>query len=431
VSGDTEPTDRRLIEPLVDPVDANVTVPGSKSYTNRALVCAALAQGTSMLVGALASDDTAAMLDCLACLGIVVGASPQSDTWTVAGCGGHLPRQTASLSCRLSGTTARFITPLACLGDGPYRIGGAAPLQARPMADQFAALRSLGAAITTPEAPDHLPAFLERGSFRGGSVSVAGNVSSQFLSGLLLAAPCYPAGIDVTVTTELVSRSYVDLTLDSIAAFGGRVSSATDDRFVVATGGYRAGHYVVEPDASAASYFFAAAAVTGGRVRVNGLRRASRQGDVALVDILAAMGCAVNDTPHGLEVIGPEQLHGVEVDMRDCSDVAQTLAAIAPFADSPTRITGIGFIRRKETDRIAAVVNELRRCGIQADEEADGILIRPGVPRPAEVHTYDDHRMAMSFALLGLRVPGITILDPSCVAKTFPTYWAVLDGLRN
>jgi 3-phosphoshikimate 1-carboxyvinyltransferase len=431
MSAEIAPTDRREIEPLSGPVDANVTVPGSKSYTNRALICAALAQGTSMLIGALSSDDTTAMLDCLDALGIAVGGAPRSSTWTVAGCGGQLPRQTASLSCRLSGTTARFITPLTCLGEGPYRIAGGAPLQARPMADQFSALRSLGAVITTPEGVDHLPAFVERGSFRGGSVTVPGNVSSQFLSGLLLAAPCYADGIDVTVTTDLVSRSYVDLTLDTIKAFGGQVTTPAPDRFTVAAGGYRSGHYTVEPDASAASYFFAAAAVTGGRVRVNGLRRTSRQGDVALVDVLALMGCKVNDTDRGLEVVGPEQLHGVEVDMRDCSDVAQTLAAIAPFADSPTRITGIGFIRRKETDRIAAVVTELRRCGIHAEEEPDGILIRPGTPRPAEIRTYDDHRMAMSFALVGLRAPGITILDSGCVAKTFPTYWAVLDELRN
>jgi 3-phosphoshikimate 1-carboxyvinyltransferase len=262
-------------------------------------------------------------------------------------------------------------------------------------------------------------------------VHVPGNTSSQFLSGLLLAAPCYADGIDVEVTTDLVSRSYVDLTLQTIEAFGGHIAQATENRFHVEFGGYLARRYEVEPDASAASYLFAAAALTGGRIRVNGLHRSSRQGDVAFVDILTQMGCTVSDSGKGLEVVGPTQLHGIEVNMQNCSDVAQTLAAIAPFADSPTRITGIGFIRGKETNRVAAIVTELRRCGIEAIEERDGVTIMPGAPQPAEIETYDDHRMAMSFALLGLRVPGITILDPDCVGKTFPSFWTTLETLRQ
>lgn len=421
----------RVLTPLSAPVDAEVTVPGSKSYTNRALVCAALAEGVSVLSGTLASDDTAAMLDCLRALGIAVQVHDHDGDLIVEGCHGALPRPTATLSCRLSGTTARFVTPMACLGDGPYRIDGGLPLQARPMVDQFAALRSLGAEIVSINQADHLPVDVRRGSFRGGSVQVPGNVSSQFLSGLLLAAPCFADGIQVQVTTELVSRSYVDLTLQTMHAFGATTTTTDGQQFTVAPGGYRAGPYAVEPDASAASYFFAAAALTAGRVRVNGLRRSSQQGDVAFTDILARMGCTVTDTPQGIEVTGPEQLRGVEVDMQDCSDVAQTLAALAPFADSPTRITGIGFIRRKETDRIAAMVAELNRCGITAVEEPDGVVIHPGTPKPAHIRTYDDHRMAMSFALVGLRSPGIAIEHPSCVAKTFPGYWTALERLRR
>jgi 3-phosphoshikimate 1-carboxyvinyltransferase len=421
--------DRITLQPLASPVDANVTVPGSKSYTNRALVCAALARGTSTLVGALASDDTAAMIDCLTALGIDI--TQDDDAWTVLGCDGRLPNPMATLHCRLSGTTARFITPVACLGEGPYRVTGGEPLLARPMAGQFDALRSLGAFIDSEDEANHLPVTVRRGTFRGGMVHVAGDTSSQFLSGLLLAAPCYADGIDVEVTTDLVSRSYVDLTLQTIEAFGGHIAQATENRFHVEFGGYLARRYEVEPDASAASYLFAAAALTGGRVRVNGLHRSSRQGDVGFVDILTQMGCTVSDSGKGLEVVGPTQLHGVDVNMQNCSDVAQTLAAIAPFADSPTRITGIGFIRGKETNRVAAIVTELRRCGIEAIEEPDGVIIMPGSPQPAEIETYDDHRMAMSFALLGLRAPGITILDPGCVGKTFPSFWATLATLRQ
>jgi 3-phosphoshikimate 1-carboxyvinyltransferase len=421
--------DHITLQPVTAPVDANVTVPGSKSYTNRALVCAALARGTSTLVGALASDDTAAMVDCLTALGIEITRT--NENWTVAGCDGRLPNPTALLRCRLSGTTARFITPVTCIGDGPYRVTGGESLQARPMAGQFDALRSLGALIHSEQETNHLPVTVRRGTFRGGVVHVAGDTSSQFLSGLLLAAPCYADGIDVEVTTDLVSRSYVDLTLQTIEAFGGRIVQASDSRFHVEFGGYLARRYEVEPDASAASYLFAAAAVTGGRVRVNELHRSSRQGDVAFLDILTQMGCTVSDSGKGLEVVGPTQLHGVEVNMQNCSDVAQTLAAIAPFADSPTRITGIGFIRGKETNRVAAIVTELKRCSIEAIEEPDGVIVMPGSPQPADIETYDDHRMAMSFALLGLRVPGITILDPDVVGKTFPGFWNTLEALRQ
>jgi 3-phosphoshikimate 1-carboxyvinyltransferase len=422
-------TARRTLQPLAHPVDAKLTAPGSKSYTNRALLCAALARGTSTLVGALASDDTAAMVDCLTALGIEI--TQHADGWTVVGCDGRLPNPTAVLPCRLSGTTARFITPVACLGEGPYLVTGGAPLQARPMAGQFDALRSLGADIHSEGEPNHLPVTVRRETFRGGVVHVPGDSSSQFLSGLLLAAPCYANGIAVEVTTELVSRSYVDLTLQTIEAFGGRIVYASDNRFQIEFGGYLARRYEVEPDASAASYLFAAAAVTGGRVRVNGLHRSSLQGDLAFVDILTQMGCTASDDGKGIEVVGPAKLHGVDVNMQNCSDVAQTLAAIAPFADSPTRITGIGFIRGKETNRVAAMVTELQRCGIEAIEEPDGVVIMPGTPHAAEIETYDDHRMAMSFALLGLRVPGITILDPDCVGKTFPCFWETLETLRQ
>jgi 3-phosphoshikimate 1-carboxyvinyltransferase len=215
-----------------------------------------------------------------------------------------------------------------------------------------------------------------------------------------------------------------------MAAFGAHVVRAGTTGFAVEPDPYRACHFAIEPDASAASYFFAAAAICGGRVRVHGLGSGSAQGDLAFLDILEAMGARVRRDEGGTEVEGSGELVGVDVDMADCSDVAQTLAAVAPFASSPTRVRGIGFIRRKETDRIAAVVAELRRCGIEAEEEDDGFVVHPGLPRPARIQTYHDHRMAMSFALLGLRAPGIEIADPGVVAKTFPGYFATIDRLR-
>ncbi|MDQ3106623.1 MAG: 3-phosphoshikimate 1-carboxyvinyltransferase, partial [Actinomycetota bacterium] len=266
------------------------------------------------------------------------------------------------------------------------------------------------------------------GHASGGRVDVPGHVSSQFLSGLLLAGPLFPEGLAVHVTSPLVSVPYVEMTRWVMRSFGADV-----DDTVVQPGSYCATSYAIEPDASAAGYFLAAAAITGGRVRVEGLGRHALQGDIGFVDVLASMGAEVEWEPDGVTVTGPAPggLHGVSVDLADLSDTAQTLAAVAVFADTPTTVTGIGFIRRKETDRIADTVRELQRVGIDATENDDGFTIRPGRPTAATIATYDDHRMAMSFALLGLVVPGIEILDAHCVAKTYPAYFADLDQLRQ
>ena len=258
-----------------------------------------------------------------------------------------------------------------------------------------------------------------------------GALSSQYFSALLLAAPCMRAGISLEVEGDLVSKPYIEVTAQAMQAFGARVVREQFRHFEVGPGAYAPTTYPVEPDASAASYFFAAAAITGGTVVVPGLGSSSLQGDLGFVRILERMGCRVSQTESETRVEGPSKLGGVEVDMSDLSDTAQTLAAIAPFASAPTRVTGIGFIRRKETNRIAAVVSELKRLGISADEESDGFVVRPGVPRPAQVETYDDHRMAMSFALLGLVTPGVEILNPNCVSKTFPDFFRTLEELRS
>lgn len=426
----------RAVEPVGGPLDATVRLPGSKSLTNRALVCAALARGESVLDGVLFADDTEAMLDSLRRLGLTVVEDRPAERVVVDGRGGVLPAAAVgtTLDARSSGTTSRFLLPVLALGSGPIRLDGSPQLRARPMADGIAALRHLGAEFVEDGPTGHLPVTVHgnQAAAPATAVTVAGDVSSQFLSGLLMVGPVWPGGLVIEVVGELVSRPYVDMTLAVMQAFGaepGPGNGGGSGGWRVQPTGYRGRRYVVEPDASAASYFFAAAAICGGRVTVDGLGRNSLQGDLAFVDVLEQMGCRVEwgESATTVERTGP--LSGVEVDMGALSDTAQTLAAVAVFAESPTRVTGIGFIRAKETDRVGNVVRELRRCGIAAEEEPDGFVVHPGQPQPAVVATYDDHRMAMSFALLGLRSPGIEIADPGCVAKTFPGYWDALEAL--
>jgi 3-phosphoshikimate 1-carboxyvinyltransferase len=300
-------------------------------------------------------------------------------------------------------------------------------MRQRPMAELAGALRALGAAVDG----DHLPLTIESGGLIGGRVAVAADVSSQFASGLLMAAPAMRDGLRLELTSATVSRPYLELTVDVMRAFGAGVDVDGQRAFVVGPGGYRAITYSVEPDASAASYFFAAAAICGGRVTVQGLGSGSHQGDLRFVELLGRMGAEVEQTGAATTVIGARPLHGIEADMSDLSDTAATLAVTAAFASTPTRVTGIGFTRDKESDRVGGVVTELRRLGIDAAEEADGFVVRPGPFRPGRVETYDDHRMAMSFALVGLRVPGIEIAEPGCVAKTLPGFFEALDSLRG
>ena len=420
-----------VVVPLARPPDATVVVPGSKSLTIRAALAAGLAEGTSTISGALFADDTEAALGALSALGAGVRADASTGTVQVQGHGPRLAADAADLDVRQSGTTARLLLAVLALGPGPYRLDGAVQLRGRPMGPGLDALRQLGADVRAEDRPGALPVVVRGGPVRGGRVSLPGDVSSQFLSGLLLAGAAYAEGVAVDLTTELVSAPYVEMTRSVMRAFGVPVEGLS-----VTPAPYRPTHYRVEPDASAASYFFAAAAITGGRVRIDGLGRGAVQGDLAFVDVLARMGATVRWGDDWVEVVGPERLQGIEVDLGQLSDTAPTLAAVAAFAEGPTRATGIGFIRAKESDRLAAAVTELRRAGIDAEEEPDGFVVRPqggagaAEPRAARFATYDDHRMAMSFALLGLRIPGVEIEDPGCVAKTFPDYFAALDQLR-
>jgi 3-phosphoshikimate 1-carboxyvinyltransferase len=410
------------------PVRGVVRPPGSKSITNRALVCAALANGESLLTGALDSDDTRVMIEALRRLGLDVTHDPVASTLRVAGCGGRLPVSSANLAVENSGTTMRFLTALATLGHGTYRIDGSPRMRERPIEDLLAALRQLGADVQSEQGNGCPPVVIRAAGLPGGQAQIAGAISSQFLSGLLMAAPYAQNPVELGVIGHLVSKPYVRMTLAVMRAFGVAVDER--ERFFVPRGAYRARRYAIEPDASAASYFFAAAAITQGEVTVEGLSRESLQGDVAFCECLARMGCEVHYGPDSITVTGCP-LRGIKVDMDPISDTVQTLGAVAMFAQGPTTVVGVAHIRHKETDRIAALATELRKLGAEVEERPDGMRIVPGPLRGATIDTYGDHRMAMSLALVGLKVPGVTIRDPGCTAKTYPAFFDDLDKLRT
>jgi 3-phosphoshikimate 1-carboxyvinyltransferase len=418
------------IIPISHPLDAVVHVPGSKSLTNRALLVAALANGRTVLTNALLSDDSHYFVDSLQRLGFDVRLASEKSSITVNGLGGNIPAKKAELFVGNAGTAARFLTALLTLGEGEFLVNGDARMRERPIADLLEALTQLGAIVSSRTGC--LPVRVSASGLPGGRASVAGNVSSQFLSGLLMVAPYTRSGVELVVEQGLNSRPYVDMTLAVMSDFGVGIERNGYDQFSIHQAHYRSqGTYGIESDASAASYFFAAPAILGGRVKVRDISSHSRQGDIAFLSVLEQMGCSITENPDGIVVSGPATLHGVDVDMRDISDTAQTLAAIAPFAATPTQIRGIGFIRAKETDRVRAVCTELARLGVDVEENPDGMVIRPCKNfRPDVVHTYNDHRMAMAFALIGLRSPRIRIENPACVSKTFPNYFDVLESLR-
>ena len=428
----SEPAVRPIL-PLAAPPDAAVAVPGSKSLTNRALVLAALADGPSRLINALFADDTVVMVESLRRLGFDIEVDERAPAMRVVGRGGIIPAATADLFVGGAGTAARFLTAIACLGSGRYRLDGTVRMRERPVGDLVDALTTLGASVTATRGS--LPVLIEARGLHGGRAAVRGDVSSQFVSAVLMAAPYAAGDVELLVEGRLVAAPYVEMTLAAMAAFGIEVEQDGLRRFLVRTGRrYRPRDYAVEPDASGAAYFFAAAAITGGRVRVPGLSSVSLQGDARFVDVLEQMGCRVERAPDALTVQGRGApggvLRGVDVDMGAMSDQAMTLAAIAPFAAGPTRIRGVAHIRHQESDRLAATAAELRRLGQEVEEFDDGLVVTPQPVRPAVVQTYNDHRIAMAFAITGLRAPGIVIADPGCVTKTFPDFFERLERLR-
>ncbi|MFN8526407.1 MAG: 3-phosphoshikimate 1-carboxyvinyltransferase [Chloroflexota bacterium] len=421
-------TEARAIAPLTRPLNAVVDLPGSKSYTNRALLVGALADGTSEVQRALFSVDTRAMQRALTALGIGVEVDEAAHSFSVVGGGGSFPSTEATLNVENAGTAARFLTAAVALGHGRYVVDGSPRMRQRPIQPLIDGLRQLGVDARAELDNGCPPVVVDARGLPGGVARIRGDISSQYFSALLLAAPYAAADVEIQVEGELVSAPYVQMTIGTMADFGVAVEQPAKGRFVVRRGQRYVGRaYFVEPDASAASYFFAAAAVTGGRVRVPYLGAGSAQGDLGLLDVLERMGCLVTRGVDSIEVQGPSRLKAVEADFSNMGDVATTLAAIAPFADGPVTIRGVAQTHFEECDRPVAAATELRRMGIRVEDDWDSLTIYPGSPLPSVVETYEDHRMAMSFAITGLAAPGIAIADPDCVGKTFPEYFDVLE----
>jgi 3-phosphoshikimate 1-carboxyvinyltransferase len=418
------------IIPINHPLNATVSVPGSKSLTNRALLIASLANGITRLTNTLFSDDSCYFARALQTLGFDVQLDEANCEMRVSGLGGKVPAKYAELFIGNAGTAARFLSAFLTLGDGAYILDGDPRMRERPIGDLVEALTELGAQLeTTNSCP---PLKVIASGLPGGKTKIAGNISSQFLSALLMVAPYATSPVEIEVITELNSKPYVELTIAIMQDFGVPVERQAYKRFIIQPSFYLPlTNYKIESDASAASYFFAAPAICGGTVRVENISRTSKQGDIAFLDILQQMGCKIEAGNNFLEVSSPQSLNGVDVNMRDIPDTAQTLAAIAPFASSPTRIRGIASARVKETDRVHATCTELTSLGVRVEEYEDGMTIHPCKDiRTAMIHTYKDHRMAMAFSLIGLRRAGISIENPSCVSKTFPNFFEVVDTLR-
>ena len=406
------------------PVELTVPAPPSKSLTHRALVAAALAQGCSLIQDPLLSDDTRLTCDGLSRLGVRIRY--RDGSFVVEG-DGVLPGSGEVLDLGNSGTSLRLLASVAALGRSPVTLTGSARMQERPVGPLGDALARLGARVRYAARPGCPPVEVT-GPLRGGSVSVDGSVSSQFVSSLMLAGPRTPEGIEVRVDGTPVSRNYLDLTVQVMARFGAVVEREGYRRFLAPPGAYMGTAYRVEGDWSSASYLFALAAVLGGRVTVPNLDPASAQGDRRFVEAIAAMGCRVTSGPSGVTVARDGPLGGIEVDMSSAPDTVQTLAVVAAFAESPTRITGIGHLRFKESDRLAVTADRLRHLGAGATVENDALVVTPAPLHGGVVDPVDDHRTAMAFAVLGLAAGNVTIADPGCVAKSWPGFWDVLRG---
>ncbi len=417
-------------------INWEVNVPGSKSMTNRALLMAALADGTTRLKGVLFSDDSRNFLSSLKSLGFVVDANEQTKEVTVIGLNGALPVTSGEIFVGSAGTAARFLTAMLALAQGTFTVNASEQMKKRPMKPLFDVLTEMGAKITYLEQEGFLPVKIQgigKTTGAGDTLHITLDISksTQFLSALMLVSPMLKQGLRIEITSGRKEGSYIRITQKMMEQFGAKTEFDGENYLMPQGISYKAGTYQIEPDVSAACYFYAAAALTGGRTVVENVTWDCMQGDLKFIKLLEQLGCSVQETAFGIEVTGAADgsIKGITVDMKDFSDQTMTLAALAPFAQSPVRIENIGHIRLQESDRIHAVATELTRLGILCTEEEAAITIYPGTPKAGIVQTYDDHRMAMAFALIGLKVEGIEIANPMCCKKTFEEYFDVLEQL--
>ena len=406
-------------------LNAVVRVPGSKSVANRALICALLAEGESRISGLPDGDDTAVIVDVLTQMKRI---RIEGDEVVVTG--SREVKLPGIIDAQLAGTSSRFLTAVAALGEATCVVDGAEPLRSRPMLDLHEALSFLGADITPFGEHGHLPVSVSRGSLTGGGISIRGDVSSQFISSLMLIGPMLDDGLVITITGDLVSRSYVEMTAIVMRSFGA-VVRIEDASVAISPGGYVATQYVVEPDFSSAAFPLVAVALRDGEVTIPSLALADMQGDAEILNIMQKMGCSVSTLTNDIMLSRTSQkLNGLDIDMSDCSDLVPAVAVAMLFCDSPSRITGVGFIRRKESDRLGDLADELRKIGADIDVEEDGLFIRPlQDSRPAVLMTHHDHRLAMAFSLLSLSIDSIIIDNPSVVSKSWPHYFSDMEPI--
>lgn len=428
------------MKPFSEKPHIEVTVPGSKSITNRALLLAALSEGKSVLKGVLFSDDSRVFMKALQILGYDVVIDEEKAEVTMMGNGIHIPKRKAEVYVGSAGTAARFLTAMLALSGGRYEMTSSEQMKGRPMRPLLMALESLGAQFTYQEKPYSFPFIIEGRTRNKSENKVFLNIdeSSQFLSALLLSGVFCPEGFTVELTGKRDAKAYVKISMKMMEAFGCRMKQCSENVYEILPGqSYQAREYQIEPDVSAACYFYAMAAVNGGSARVNHVHFDSTQGDIQFLKVLEQMGCHVRDEEAGIVLTAPDDgiLQGITVNMSDFSDQTMTLAAIAAFAEGETVIHGVGHIRGQESDRLRAIGTELNRLGIHCEEREDGVLIQPGEwncseSNPVEIETYEDHRMAMAFAVIGTRQPGIVIKNPLCCRKTFENYFEVLTKLN-
>lgn len=421
---------KELVLNSIEKIDADIYIPGSKSITNRALIIAALADGKCHFKNALFSDDTRHMVDALRAMGYEINTDEDKGEMEIFGKGNNFSESPKPLFLGNAGTAMRFLTTFVNLGKGKFELTGNERMQERPIGDLIDGLLQLGAKIEYKKNKGFPPLLIESSGLSGGNCSMKGNISSQYFSSLMLSAPYAKSDIEIKVIGDLVSKPYIDITQKLMEDFGVSMSNNNYQSFHIPSGQtYKAQDYIIEGDASNASYFFAAAAVTKGRVKVHNIDFSTQQGDIDFARILEKMGCTIKESKNAIEVIGSD-LKGIDVDMNHCSDVVQTLSVVALFAQGRTTIRNVYNMRVKETDRLKALNNELTKLGAKIEEKEDGIIIDPAPNyKPAKIETYDDHRMAMSFSVAGLKIDGLIILDPGCTAKTFPKYFELYNKM--